>query len=76
MRKIVEDAMTEKFGAYLEENPSVGREIVLKCITAKRARDAARNARDLTRRKGVLESTTLPGKLADCTIKDRKGSEI
>lgn len=76
MRKIVEDAMQEKFGAYLEENPSVGREIVLKCITAKRARDAARNARDLTRRKGILESTTLPGKLADCTNKDRKGSEI
>ena len=76
MRKIVEDAMVEKFGAYLEENPSVGKEIVLKCVTAKRARDAARNARDLTRRKGVLESTTLPGKLADCTNKDRKGSEI
>ena len=76
MKKIVEDAMVEKFGTYLEENPSVGREIVLKCITAKRARDAARNARDLTRRKGVLESTTLPGKLADCTNKDRAGSEI
>jgi DNA gyrase subunit B len=76
MRKIVEDAMTDKFGEYLEENPSVGREIVLKCVTAKRARDAARNARDLTRRKGVLESTTLPGKLADCTNKDRRGSEI
>lgn len=76
MRKIVEDAMQEKFGAYLEENPAVGREIVLKCITAKRARDAARNARDLTRRKGILESTTLPGKLADCTNKDRNGSEI
>ncbi len=76
MRKIVEKAMEDKFGAYLEENPSVGREIVLKCVTAKRARDAARNARDLTRRKGVLESTTLPGKLADCTNKDRKSSEI
>ncbi|MBQ7351439.1 MAG: DNA topoisomerase (ATP-hydrolyzing) subunit B [Clostridia bacterium] len=76
MRKIVEDAMVEKFGEYLEENPAVGKEIVLKCVTAKRARDAARNARDLTRRKGVLESTTLPGKLADCTNKDRKGSEI
>lgn len=76
MRKIVEDAMQEKFGAFLEENPAVGREMVLKCITAKRARDAARNARDLTRRKGILESTTLPGKLADCTNKDRKGSEI
>ena len=76
MKKIVEDAMTERFGAYLEENPAVGKEIVLKCITAKRARDAARNARDLTRRKGILESTTLPGKLADCTNKDRAGSEI
>ena len=76
MRKIVEKAMEDKFGAYLEENPTVGREIVLKCVTAKRARDAARNARDLTRRKGVLESTTLPGKLADCTNKDRHSSEI
>lgn len=76
MRRIVEKAMEDKFGSYLEENPSVGREIVLKCVTAKRARDAARNARDLTRRKGVLESTTLPGKLADCTSKDRKSSEI
>ena len=76
MRKIVSDAMVDKFGDYLEENPSIGRELVLKCITAKRARDAARNARDLTRRKGVLESTTLPGKLADCTSKDRSQSEI
>lgn len=76
MRKIVSDAMQEKFGDYLEENPSVGKELVLKCITAKRARDAARNARDLTRRKGILESTTLPGKLADCTSKDRSQSEI
>ena len=76
MKKIVEDAMQEKFGTFLEENPTYGKEIVLKCITAKRARDAARNARDLTRRKGVLESTTLPGKLADCTSKDRASSEI
>ena len=76
MRKIVEDAMQEKFGEFLEENPVVGKDLVLKCITAKRARDAARNARDLTRRKGVLESTTLPGKLADCTSKDRSQSEI
>ena len=76
MRKIVADAMQEKFGDYLEENPSIGKELVLKCITAKRARDAARNARDLTRRKGILESTTLPGKLADCTSKDRSQSEI
>jgi len=76
MRKIVSDAMADKFGDYLEENPSIGKELVLKCITAKRARDAARNARDLTRRKGILESTTLPGKLADCTSKDRSQSEI
>ena len=76
MKKIVEDAMQDKFGTFLEENPTYGKEIVLKCITAKRARDAARNARDLTRRKGVLESTTLPGKLADCTSKDRASSEI
>ena len=76
MKKIVEDAMEEKFGSYLEENPTVARDLILKSITAKRARDAARNARDLTRRKGILESTTLPGKLADCTNKDRASSEI
>jgi len=76
MRKVVEDAMEDKFGAFLEENPSVAKELVLKCITAKRARDAARNARDLTRRKGVLESTTLPGKLADCTSKNKAECEI
>ena len=76
MKRIVEAAMEEKFGAYLEENPSLAKELILKSVTAKRARDAARNARDLTRRKGVLESTTLPGKLADCTSKDRKSSEI
>lgn len=76
MRKIVEDAMQEKFGAFLEENPAVARELVTKCVTAKRARDAARSARDLTRRKGILESTTLPGKLADCTNKDKESTEI
>ena len=76
MRKIVEDAMQEKFGDFMEENPSIAKDLVLKCITAKRARDAARNARDLTRRKGILENTTLPGKLADCTCKDRSLSEI
>ena len=76
MRKIVSDVMKEKFGEYLEENPAVGRELVLKCVTAKRARDAARNARELTRRKGVLDSTTLPGKLADCTEKNPEHCEI
>ena len=76
MRKIVSDVMKEKFGEYLEENPVIGRELVLKCVTAKRARDAARNARELTRRKGVLDSTTLPGKLADCTEKNPENCEI
>ena len=65
MRGYVEKAMTEEFGAFLEENPGPAHELVLKCVTAQRARDAARSARELTRRKGVLESTALPGKLAD-----------
>ena len=76
MRTIVEKAMTEEFGNFLEENPKEGKELVLKCITAQKARDAARNAREMTRRKGVLESTTLPGKLADCSEKDPKLCEI
>jgi DNA gyrase subunit B len=76
MRKIVADAMQDKFSTYLEENPNVGRELILKCITAKRAREAARSVREATRRKGILESTTLPGKLADCSSKDPKVSEI
>ncbi len=76
MRKIVSDAMQEKFGAFLEEHPTIGRDLVLKCITAKRAREAARNIREATRRKGILESTTLPGKLADCTSKNPKECEI
>ncbi len=76
MTKIVSDAMAEKFGEYLEEHPNIGRDLVLKCITAKRARDAARIARENTRRKGVFESTTLPGKLADCVNRDPQYSEI
>ncbi len=76
IRTAVEKAMQDCFGDYLEENPKEAKELVLKCITAQRARDAARNARDLTRRKGVLESTTLPGKLADCTEKDPTYCEI
>ena len=60
----------------MEENPQVARELVLKCVTAQRARDAARSARELTRRKGILETSTLPGKLADCTSKDRSECEI
>ncbi len=76
MRKIVTDAMTEKFGTYLEENPNVGKDLVLKCITAKRARDAARLARENTRRKGVFDSASLPGKLADCQERDPSKCEI
>ena len=76
MRTAVEKVMQDYFGAYLEEHPKEGRDLVLKCVTAQRARDAARNARELTRRKGLLESTTLPGKLADCSEKDPKFCEI
>lgn len=76
IRTAVEKAMQDCFGEYLEEHPKEARDLVLKCISAQRARDAARNARDLARRKGVLESTTLPGKLADCSEKDPKFCEI
>ena len=76
MRAIVDKAMAEDFGAFLEENPKEAKNLVLKCISAQRARAAARKARDLTRRKGALENTTLPGKLADCSEKDPKLCEI
>jgi len=76
MRGYVEKAMAEGFGTFLEENPAKTKELVLKAIMAQRARDAARNARELTRRKGFLESTTLPGKLADCTDRDPSNCEI
>ena len=76
MRTLVEKVMVEKFGEFLEENPVLAKELVLKSITAQRARDAARNARELTRRKSILENTTLPGKLADCTEKDASKCEI
>ena len=76
MRAYVQKATVEHLGTYLEENPSQARELVLRCITAQKARDAARNARELTRRKGILESTTLPGKLADCSEKRAELCEI
>ena len=76
MRTIVEKAMQDGFGDYLEEHPKEARELIMKSVTAQKAREAARNARDLTRRKSVLESTTLPGKLADCSEKDPKFCEI
>ena len=67
---LVETAVNAKLAEFLEENPSEARQIVEKAINAARARNAARKARDLTRRKGLLEGSTLPGKLADCSIKD------
>ena len=76
MRNIVYKAMIEEFGDYLERHPSEAKNLIMKSITAQRARDAARNARELTRRKSVLENTTLPGKLADCSEKDRRFCEI
>ena len=76
MRSFLQKATVEHLGTYLEENPSQARELILRCITAQKARDAARNARELTRRKGILESTTLPGKLADCSEKRSELCEI
>ena len=76
MRTAVSKIFSEKFGEFLEENPKDAKELINKSINAKKARDAARNARELTRRKSVLESTTLPGKLADCTDKDPRKCEI
>ena len=76
MRTIVYKAVVEEFGDYLEQHPGEAKNLIMKSITAQRARDAARNARELTRRKSILESTTLPGKLADCSEKDRRFCEI
>ncbi|MCS6803376.1 MAG: DNA topoisomerase (ATP-hydrolyzing) subunit B [Chloroflexota bacterium] len=70
MKGQVESALSEGLSAYLEENPADARRIIEKCITAARAREAARKARDLVIRKSALEGLTLPGKLADCSEKD------
>ncbi len=72
----VANAVVESFGTYLEENPDDARSIILRSVTAQKAREAAQAARNMARRKGALESTTLPGKLADCTEKDPKLCEI
>ncbi len=72
----VKEAVNRKLAEFLEENPSDGKRIITKAIEAARARDAARKARDLTRRKSVLENSTLPGKLADCTVRDPSLTEL
>ncbi|MHB1344200.1 MAG: DNA topoisomerase (ATP-hydrolyzing) subunit B [Thermoleophilia bacterium] len=76
MKGFVETAVNQKLAEFLEENPTEAKRIVAKTVAAAQARAAARKARDLTRRKSVLENTTLPGKLADCSIKDPAACEI
>jgi DNA gyrase subunit B len=76
IRGLVEETVNRKLAEFLEENPGDARRIIVKAVDASRARDAARKARDLTRRKSALENSTLPGKLADCTVKDPRDAEI
>ncbi len=76
MRGFVESGVLEAFGIFLEENPAEAKTIVERSLVAQRARDAARKARELTRRKSILESSALPGKLSDCSERDPKLSEI
>ncbi len=73
---IVQSLMNEKLAEYLEENPNVAKAILEKCVSASKAREAARKARELVRRKSALETTTLPGKLADCSSKVPEECEV
>lgn len=76
LRNVTENVVSEKLEAFLEENPPVAKGIIEKCLMANRAREAARKARELTRRKNVLDSFSLPGKLADCSETDPSRCEI
>ena len=73
---IVQSMVNESLATFLEENPSIAKAILEKCISASRAREAARKARELVRRKSALETTTLPGKLADCSSKNPEECEV
>jgi DNA gyrase subunit B len=76
IRGFVEGVVNQKLAEFLEENPSEAKQIISKTVQAAHARQAARKARDLTRRKSILENTTLPGKLADCSIRDPASCEL
>ena len=76
IRKFVDSVTSEYLMAFMEENPDQAKVIMSKCMQASRAREAARKAREITRRKGALDTLSLPGKLADCSEKDPKLSEI
>jgi len=76
IKTYTQKATQEEFSNYLEEHPKEGRVLINKCLLSQKAREAARNAREATRRKSVLENTALPGKLADCSEKNSKDCEI
>ncbi len=76
MAGFVESIVNSGLGEFLEENPSEAKAVIMKSVQAQRAREAARKARDLTRRKSALENSTLPGKLADCSVKDPSLAEL